>query len=105
VTGSDGPKLNRTKAITGVDVTVAPDHIDVTGVSLPAFVGMLASWTGQPVTDETKIQGSYDFRLNVTMADLKSASPAVLAAIRSLGLSLEARAIETKYLVIDHAEN
>lgn len=102
--GKDGPKLTQTKAITGVDFRVAPDHIDITGASLSAFATQLASFMGRPVVDETHIEGSYDFRLNLTMAELKSASPAVFTAIQDLGLSLDARTTRAKYVVVDKAE-
>lgn len=96
----EGPKLKPAKAITGVDFSVAPDHIDITGANLPAFAGMLASYIGCPVTDETGIRGSYDFRLNATLADLKSASAALSTALQNLGLTLETRTTTTKYLVV-----
>jgi uncharacterized protein (TIGR03435 family) len=100
VAGKDGPKLQPTKAITGVNFAVAADHVDITGANLPAFVGMLASHVGRPVADETGIKGSYDFRLNATLADLKSASAALFTAIQDLGLTLETRTAPTKYLVV-----
>jgi uncharacterized protein (TIGR03435 family) len=101
VAAKDGPKLNRTKAITGVDFRVSADHIDITGANLPAFAGMLASFMGKPVSDQTGIAGSYDFRLNLTMADLKAAAPAVFATLQELGLALEARNTTTTYLIVD----
>jgi uncharacterized protein (TIGR03435 family) len=100
VTGKDGPKLKPTKAITGVDFAVAAGHVDITGANLPAFAGMLAAYIGHPVADETGIRGSYDFRLNATMADLKSASVALFTAIQDLGLILEPRTTSAKYLVV-----
>lgn len=104
VVGKDGPKLRQTKAITGVDFAVAADHIDITGATVPAFAGMLASYMGRPVADETEIRGSYDFRLNCSMADLKAAAPAVFTAVQGLGLSLDARTTGAKYLVVEKAE-
>lgn len=100
VTAKDGPKLKPAKAITGVDFAVAADHVDITGANLPAFASMLASYIGHSVADETGIRGSYDFRLNATMADLKSASAGLFTAIQDLGLTLEPRATSAKYLVV-----
>jgi uncharacterized protein (TIGR03435 family) len=100
VVGKDGAKLKPTKAITGVDFSVATDHVDITGANLSAFASLLASYIGHPVADETGIRGSYDFGLNATMADLKSASPALFTAIQDLGLSLEPRKTSAKYLVV-----
>jgi uncharacterized protein (TIGR03435 family) len=100
ITARDGPKLRATKAITGVDFSVGSDHVDITGANLPAFASMLASYIGHPVADETGIRGSYDFRLNATMVDLKSGSAALFTAIQNLGLSLEARTTPTTYLVV-----
>ncbi len=101
--GKQGLQLPRAKAITGVNISVSPDHVDVTGASVPAFAGLLAGWIGRPVTDQTSIQGSYDFRLNVTMAELKSGAPAVFTAIQGLGLTLEARTTPTQYVVVETA--
>ena len=100
VPGKGGAKLKPTKAVTGVDFAVATDHVDISGANLPAFASMLASYIGHPVADETGIRGSYDFRLNATMADLKSASAALFTAIQDLGLALEARTTSAKYLVV-----
>ncbi len=105
VASKDGVKFRRSKAITGADVSVAADHVDIAGATVAAFAGMLASFTGRPVANETGIEGTYDFRLNVTMADLKAASPAVFSAIRELGLSLETRNTTAKYLTVSRAEN
>jgi uncharacterized protein (TIGR03435 family) len=100
VVGKDGAKLKPTKAITGVDFAVANDHVDISGANLPAFASMLASYIGHPVADETGIRGSYDFRLNATMADLKSASAVLFTAIQDLGLTLEPRTTSAKYLLV-----
>ncbi len=98
--GKDGPKIKRTKVVTGADFSVAPDHIDIAGATVPAFAGMLASFLGHPVADQTGIAGTWDFRLNLTMADLKAASPSVFTAIQNLGLNLETRATTTRYLTV-----
>jgi uncharacterized protein (TIGR03435 family) len=98
--GKNGPKLRRTQAITGVDFSVSADHIDISGATLPAFASQLAAFIGHPVADQTGLEGSYDFRLNVTMADLKTASPDIFAAIQDLGLVLEARITPTKFLIV-----
>jgi uncharacterized protein (TIGR03435 family) len=100
VTAKDGPKLKPTQAITGVDFAVVNDHVDISGANLPAFASMLASYIGHPVADETGIGGSYDFRLNATMTDLKSASAVLFTAIQDLGLTLEARTTSAKYLTV-----
>jgi uncharacterized protein (TIGR03435 family) len=105
VVGKDGPKLKRTKAITGVDLSVAADHVDITGATVSAFAGMLASFVGRPVADMTGIEGTYDFRLNLTITDLKAASPSIFTAIQDLGLTLESRTSTARYLIVDRAEN
>ncbi len=102
--GASGARLTPTGAITGANIAVAKDHIEVTGASLPAFAGMLASYMGRPVADQTGVQGSYDFRLNASMADLKAASPAIFTAIQNLGLTLEARTTSANYLIVDKAD-
>ena len=104
VVSKDGPKLKRTAAVTGVDIAVSADHIDITGATVRAFAGLLASYLGTPVADQTGIQGSYDFRLNVSMPELKAASPAVFSAVQDLGLALEARTTPATWVVIEKAE-
>jgi uncharacterized protein (TIGR03435 family) len=104
VAGKDGAKLKRTGAITGVNFSVAADHIDITGASVSVFAGMLSQYMGRPVADQTGIQGSYDFRLNVTMADLKAASPAIFTGIQGLGLALETRTTSASYVVVVKAD-
>jgi len=103
--GKDGPKLGPMQPVTGVDFSVGTDHVDIRGANLPALAGMLASFLGRPVADLTGIAGSYDFRLNVTMADLKAASPAVFSAVQNLGLTLEPRTTAAKYVIVDRKEN
>jgi uncharacterized protein (TIGR03435 family) len=99
-----GFALTPVKVITGVGVTAGPNNVKITGASLPAFAGMLASFIGRPVADETGIQGSYDFILNLPMADLKSSPEAVSGAIRELGLKLETRNAPATYVVVENAE-
>ena len=99
-----GPKLPRTGPITGVNIGVAKDHVDITGASLPAFAGMLTNYLGRPVADQTQLSGSYDFHLNVTMAELKAASPRVFTAIQELGLKLEARETPVTWLIVDESK-
>jgi len=59
---------------------------------------------GKPVANETNFHGDYDFRLNLTVADLKSNLPAVVTALRQLGLNLEKRDTPTEYLIVESVE-
>ncbi len=104
IVGNTGAKMKRTAAVTGVDIAVAKDHVDITGATVPAFAGLLASYLGRAVTDRTQISGSYDFRLNVTMSELKAAADSVFKAVEDLGLVLEPRETPTEYLVVDRIE-
>ena len=100
----DGPKLPTVTEITGADVSVTKAGVDINGVNISAFATMLARFIGKPVTNETNLHGDYDFRLNLTMADLKSDSPAVATALAQLGLNLEKRDTPTEYLVIEKVD-
>jgi uncharacterized protein (TIGR03435 family) len=100
----DGPKLPTVTEITGADVSVTKAGIDINGVNVSAFATMLAQFMGKPVANETNLHGDYDFRLNLTMTDLKSGSPAVATALQQLGLNLEKRDTPTEYLIVESVD-
>ncbi len=100
----DGPKLPPVTEITGADVSVTKAGVDINGVNISAFATMLARFLGKPVVNETNLHGDYDFRLNLTMADLKSNSSAVVTALQQLGLNLEKRDTPTEYLIVESVE-
>ncbi len=69
---------------------------------------LLAVVAGRTVTDETGLEGGFDFNLEwtpeETPADLAS-TPSIFTAIQEqLRLRLEARREKTEILVIDHVE-
>ena len=68
---------------------------------------------GQPVVDETKIEGFYDFRLrfdegNDDLGARPAGSPpirgSVFTALHDFGLRLDARKVPIEVIVIDSAE-
>jgi uncharacterized protein (TIGR03435 family) len=64
---------------------------------------------GKLVADETKIEGNYDFRLQLDDSELKSAVTdsglgSVFGALHEIGLKLEAKKIPIKVMVIDRVE-
>jgi uncharacterized protein (TIGR03435 family) len=71
-------------------------------VSMPLFATKLSGFVHHPVTDETKITGSFDFRFDYAEGN---DSMFLFAAIqKELGLRLEPRKGPVEMVVIEHAE-
>ena len=109
----DGPKLPPSKTDWLPEArTVQPlagGGIISRGMPIKHLALILAMQFGQPVIDETKIEGNYDYRLrfddiNVIGAGTPSEFGSVFGALHDIGLRLEARKIPIEVLVIDSAE-
>jgi uncharacterized protein (TIGR03435 family) len=79
------------------------------GSPIKSLAISLGMQLGKPVIDETKIEGSYDFRLrfddsNLTSAGAPSEFGSVFSAVHEIGLKLEAQQIPIEVLVIDSVE-
>jgi uncharacterized protein (TIGR03435 family) len=72
------------------------------------LAAQLTRVAGRIVTDETGLEGGFDFNLEWTPEESPTdlaAAPSLFTAIQEqLGLRLEARREKTEILVIDHVE-
>jgi uncharacterized protein (TIGR03435 family) len=90
--------------------------IDGHAVPIAQLAGFLRSQLGRPVTDNSKLAGKYDFRLEWVPDESQPTSggaipppdasgPTIFTAVQEqLGLRLEAQKVPVEILVIDHAE-
>jgi uncharacterized protein (TIGR03435 family) len=74
------------------------------GTTIKHVAHALALVLGQPVLDQTNIQGHYDFRLRYDDPDDPSAPGSASTALHELGLRLDARKLPIEVLVIDTAD-
>jgi uncharacterized protein (TIGR03435 family) len=111
VVAKGGPKLKQpTEAQSGDgSISVAGrGHLKGQKAPLSMLAAQLTRLVGRTVTDETGLEGGFDFNLEwtpeETPADLASA-PSIFTAIQEqLGLRLEARKERSQIIVIDHVE-
>ncbi len=76
-------------------------------VTMALLAARLPFYVGQPVTDLTGIQGSYDVRLDIAPGSASqdvAPSPTVFEALGKLGLKLEPRKQPMPVIVIDHVD-
>jgi uncharacterized protein (TIGR03435 family) len=81
-------------------------------IDMNAFASLLARLMGTPVANLTRIDGLYDFTLEWTPDELKSAAaaddlalPSIFSALQnSLGLKLESQKAPVDIIVVDAAE-
>jgi uncharacterized protein (TIGR03435 family) len=111
VVAKSGPKLTEsTEAREGDGSISVPGRGRLTGQKAPLsmLAAQLTRLVGRTVTDETGLEGGFDFNLEwtpeETPADLASA-PSIFTAIQEqLGLKMEARKERTEMIVIDQVE-
>jgi bla regulator protein blaR1 len=114
VVAKSGPKLKEPTDARPrdreADGSISAGRGRLTGQKAPLsmLAAQLARLMGRTVTDETGLEGGFDFNLEwtpeETPADLASA-PSIFTAIQEqLGLRLEARKERTEVIVIDHVE-
>ncbi len=117
-------------------MSVGPDgtmHLEAEKMTLAALADTLARFFDRPVVDLTKLKGTYQVALDLSMEDLRNAArnfgvvapglgggrdgarpPAdaasdpgglsIFAAVQQLGLKLEPRKVPLELIVIDHLE-
>ncbi len=81
-----------------------------TAAPISRLVDLIARWSKRPVLDKTGLQGRYDFSLDYTPDGAERSpgdavgSPSLSAAVQEIGLRLETKRSEVRYLVVDHFE-
>jgi len=110
VVAKGGPRLKEPTEVRSGDGSISAGRGRLTSQKAPLsmLAAQLTRLVGRTVTDETGLEGGFDFNLEwtpeETPADLASA-PAIFTAIQEqLGLRLEARKERTEIIVIDHVE-
>jgi uncharacterized protein (TIGR03435 family) len=119
VVGRGGPKLHKVQEgdpdARPASTRIGKGLIDAHGIASAEFAGWLRSELGRPVVDRTGLTGKYDFKLQWEADESQPNSggdapppdatgPSIFAAIRQLGLKLNAIKGQVEVLVIDHAE-
>jgi uncharacterized protein (TIGR03435 family) len=74
------------------------------GVPMSQLAYGLTLAMGQPVVDETKIEGHYDVRLRFEDGDNAGATGSIFPALHEVGLKLEARKVAIEAFVVDSAD-
>ena len=131
ITSRGGPQ---TPGIGAVKQTITPDgHIQAEMEStMSAFAGQLSQFVDKPVVDQTELNGVYQLKLELTMADVMAVARArginipaapnapgaaglagaasdpggssIFDSVQKLGLKLEARKVSVEMIVIDKIE-
>jgi uncharacterized protein (TIGR03435 family) len=114
-----GPKLKRSATnapLRPSDPTASftsTGHIELPRSTMTRFASLLRGLMGQPVVDNTGLQGEYDVVFEASPATMpgftfgrgqESEFPAISVALRQLGLNLtRVQKVSTRYLVVDSA--
>lgn len=101
VAAKRGLKLTPAKVPGGVGFKATADSVTFTSTTMEQFARLLSRYVGSPVADETRIKGEFDITVNTPMSELQSGS---VSAIQDLGLKLETRATQVKFIVVDKAD-
>jgi uncharacterized protein (TIGR03435 family) len=116
VVGKGGTKLKEStdeKARQGLMMNNNGQQLTLTANRLPmsSFLSALSARLGHPVIDQTKLTGTYDFKLTFLPTDAPAGisddklAPSLFTAIQDeLGLKLESHKVSTDVIVIDRAE-
>jgi uncharacterized protein (TIGR03435 family) len=111
-----GPKLtpsvsDETKASTSVSIGPGRGRMEGTSTSVDTMAVLLSQFLGRKVTNQTGIEGSFDFKLEWTpdgattdTADLNSSGSIYTALQEQLGLKLESKKLPTEIIIVDKLE-
>lgn len=102
IQGIHGAFLRPADEAATVGFDAHPDHITFTKMTMDQFARSLSGFMGRPVANATDLPGDFDVTLRVTMEELKAGS--VMGALDDLGLKLENRAADAKFIVVDKAD-
>jgi uncharacterized protein (TIGR03435 family) len=105
----NGPKLKAAKEGTPRDGrgAIQKDSLGVIahGSTMSLFARYLTGDLGEPVIDNTGLDGNYDFRLKYDEADSTTGQfGSIFTALSSVGLKLESKKMLIPIIVIDRAE-
>lgn len=119
VIAKGGPKLHAVQDgdsnARAAGIRISKGLMDAHGIGTDEFAGLLRGELGRPVVDGTGLTGQYDFKLQWVpdesqpnsggeVAPPDATGPSIFAAIRELGLKLEAIKGPVEVLVVDSVE-
>lgn len=114
VVGNGGPKLRAAReGGDPADLTFEDNRVQIKGATMPGFARILSSFLGRPVQDMTGLPGIFDLSLGIPISDLMPAKHedpltagggSVFGAVKDLGLKLEPRSEDAKFVVVDKAD-
>jgi uncharacterized protein (TIGR03435 family) len=119
VVAKGGPKLQAAKDgdsnAQAAGNRISRGLIDAHGIAAAEFASLLRSELGRPVVDGTGLTGQYDFKLQWVPDESQpngggevpppdATGPSIFAAIREIGLKLEAIKGPVEVLVVDYVE-
>jgi uncharacterized protein (TIGR03435 family) len=111
VIAKGGPKLekalpDRRAGVVIMGIGPGINKMRLTSVSMGTLASALGRRLGDPVADQTGIQGEYDIVLDYANdTDVDSSLPFIPKAVQEqLGLKLERQKVTVEMLVIDHVE-
>ncbi len=108
-----GPKLPPAKTeapANGLGHVQMGDGIQGFGANMKLLASVLTIQLGQPVLDQTNIQGNYDFKLQfddgpeVATPGRSTSFGSAFTAIHEIGLKLQAQKVPIEMLVVDSAQ-
>ena len=103
VVAKNGPKLKPTDGSARPSMGINPGRLSAFNSTMTNLARGLSNSLHQPVVDKTGMDGKYDFELTFGADD--QSGPSIFTAIQEeLGLKLESQKVQTRILVIDHAE-
>jgi uncharacterized protein (TIGR03435 family) len=96
-----GVKLPPAKVAGRVGFETTANSVTFTSITMERFARLLSGFMGSPVSDETGMSGEFDFTVNAPMSELQAGS---ISAIQDLGLKLEARPVQLRFVIVDRAD-
>ena len=108
VAGKKGPKFREVKDDGSAAEIGGGEGYQIKAhhISMKLLAGALQGYIGDPVLDETGLNGIYDFNLDFTVDEnIAAEGPRIFEAVQDqLGLKLEARKGPVEVIVVDHVE-
>jgi uncharacterized protein (TIGR03435 family) len=121
VVDENGPKIKESHAPNRSMSINTAGHIQYTGVTMDSLAESLSVFLDSPVVNATRIEGTFDITLDVSMKDMtglrklgwpgsegatpaNARSPSIFNVLQGLGLKLQPWTTPIVHLVVDRAE-
>ncbi len=85
---------------------IVKGHREAKGMGMPRLAALLTVWLGRPVLDKTVLQGSYNFRLELSKEEAGPAGAdkpllSIFTSLQEIGLNLESKTASVEVLIVD----